>query len=371
MTLTIQARAETWDLAAPFSISRGTKLRADVVVATVRDGGFEGRGEGVPYRRYGESVPATLRAMEDFAEARGLRLGSSRSELPRRAIARPRSLRRRSFAPAKLPRRAIARPRSDGARDALLEAMPPGAARNAIDCALWDLEALRSGAPVWELAGLSSPRPVVTAYTISLGEAEAMASVARANASRPLLKIKLGERPDRDVERLRVVRDAAPRARLIVDANEGWDLAGLRMVAPAAMELGVELIEQPLPAGADEALADFDSPVALGADESVHGTSKLASLAAKYRVLNIKLDKTGGLTAALAMSREARSMGFDIMVGCMVGTSLGMAPALLLAQDAAFVDLDGPLLLANDRPDGLCYEDGRVAFPSHGGWGQP
>ena len=330
MALAVHATAETWELAAPFAISRGTKSRADVVVATLRDGRFEGRGEGVPYPRYGESVEAALGAIEALRETYPV-----------------------------------------GSRDTLRDALPPGAARNAVDCALWDLEARRCGVPVWELAGLPAPRPVVTAYTIGLDAPAEMAAAARRNAARSLLKIKLGDRPELDVERLRAVRAVAPDARLIVDANEGWSMAGLETVAPAAAELGVELLEQPLPAGADDALAAFDSPVPLGADESLRGEVDLADLAAKYRVLNVKLDKTGGLTQALRLVADARTRGFDIMVGCMVATSLSMAPALLLAQDAAFVDLDGPLLLAADRPDGLRYDNDRVAFPPSGGWGQP
>ena len=330
MALSVHAKAETWELAAPFSISRGTKSRVDVVVATIRDGRFEGRGEGVPYPRYGESVEGALRAIEAFGEI--FRVGSG---------------------------------------DTLLDALPTGAARNAVDCALWDLEARRRGVPVWELAGLPAPRPVVTAYTIGLDAPAEMAAAARRNAARSLLKIKLGDRADRDVERLRGVRAAAPDARLIVDANEGWSMAELETVAPAAGELGVELLEQPLPAGADDALVAFDSPIPLGADESLQGEVDLADLAAKYRVLNVKLDKTGGLTQALRLVADARTRGFDIMVGCMVATSLSMAPALLLAQDAPFVDLDGPLLLAADRPEGLRYDNDRVAFPPSGGWGQP
>ena len=286
MARSLHAEAESWELAAPFAISRGVKSRADVVVATVRDGGFVGRGEGVPYPRYGESMAGALRAIGAFAETCG-----------------------------------------DGSRQALLEAMPPGAARNAIDCALWDLEARQRGVPVWELAGLPPPRPVVTAYTIGLGDAAAMALSARRNADRPLLKVKLGDAPERDAERLRAVREAAPAARLIVDANEGWSLVGLGVIAPVAAAAGVELIEQPLPAGADGALAGFDSPVPLGADESLHGEVDLGGLAAKYRVLNIKLDKTGGLTRALGLAAQARAMGFGVMVGCMVATSLSMAPA--------------------------------------------
>ena len=330
MDIVLEAQAESWELAAPFSISRGTKSRADVVVVAARDGEFEGRGEGVPYARYGESVSGALRAIAAF-----------------RANCR------------------------DCSRDPVLRAMPPGAARNAVDCALWDLEARRRGVPVWELAGLPAPAPVETAYTIVLDDIAAMAAAARRNASRPLLKLKLGGVPAEDVERLRAVREAAPGARLIVDANEGWSMAGLERVVPVAAEVGVELIEQPLPAGGDDALAGFPSPVPLGADESVHGEADLTELAAKYQVLNVKLDKTGGLTAALDLVRDARGIGFDVMIGCMVATSLSMAPALLLARDAAFVDLDGPLLLAADRPDGLRYEEGRVAFPPRGGWGQP
>lgn len=330
MTLVLEAHAESWDLAAPFSISRGTKSRADVVVVTARDVGFEGRGEGVPYARYGESVSGALHAITAFgANCR------------------------------------------DGSRDAVVRAMPPGAARNAVDCALWDLEARRSGVPVWELAGLPAPAAVETAYTIVLDDAAAMAAAARRNASRPLLKLKLGGAPAGDIERLRAVRDAAPDPRLIVDANEGWSMTGLERIVPVAAEVGVELIEQPLPADGDDALAGFASPVPLGADESVRAAPDLAELAAKYQVLNVKLDKTGGLTAALDFVRDARAMGFDVMIGCMVATSLSMGPALLLARGAAFVDLDGPLLLAADRPRGLRYEDGRVAFPPRGGWGRP
>ncbi len=327
----LEARAESWELAAPFTISRGAKSRADVVVVTARQDGFEGRGEAVPYARYGETVPAALEAIRAFARARHGALS----------------------------------------RDGLLGAMPAGAARNAVDCALWDLEAKRTGRPVWRLAGLPPPRPVVTAYTIVLAGAADMADGARRNAARPLLKIKLGGDPSEDVTRLRAVREAAPAARLIVDANEGWTMPGLELVAPAAAELGVELIEQPLPAAADEALSDWDAPVALGADESLHGDVDLAALSGKYEMLNVKLDKAGGLTAALRLVERARDLGFGIMIGCMVATSLSMAPALLLAQDAVFVDLDGPLLLAADRPDGLRYEDDRVAFPRSGGWGQP
>ena len=330
MGIAVEAHAESWRLAAPFTISRGAKSSADVVIATAREGGFAGRGEAVPYPRYAESVAGALDTIRTFARERGQTL--SRGDL---------------------------------------RALPAGAARNALDCALWDLAAKRTGRPVWRLAGLAPPASVVTAYTIGLGSVPEMRRNAARNATRPLLKIKLGRAPEEDVERLRAVRDAAPATRLIVDANEGWTMAGLELVAPVAAELGVELIEQPLPAGADAALSDWEAPVPLGADESLHGDGDPAGLSGKYDVLNVKLDKTGGLSAALELVERARGMGFGIMIGCMVATSLSMAPALLLARGAAFVDLDGPLLLAADRPDGLRYEDDRVAFPPSGGWGQP
>ena len=320
----IVAQAERWPLAAPFAIARGVKDVAEVVVATIDDGQHVGRGECVPYARYGETVPGVLATINGFA--------------------------------------------GPWERQALLAAMPPGAARNAIDCALWDLAARKAGRPVWQLAGRSRPAERVTAYTLSLDVPAAMAAAATAASNHPLLKLKLGsDDVDVDIGRLRAVREASS-ATLVVDANEGWSLAALEAFMPAAEAAGVALLEQPLPAAADQALAGRQFPVPLAADESVHDGENLAELAQRYQAVNIKLDKTGGLTQALALARRAEALGLGIMVGCMVATSLAMAPALLLTTPATTVDLDGPLLLKRDRPPGLAYANGRVAW-RRGVWG--
>ncbi|HEY4200965.1 MAG TPA: N-acetyl-D-Glu racemase DgcA [Devosiaceae bacterium] len=308
-------------IAGSFVISRGAKTEAAVVTATVSDGALFGRGECVPYARYGETVESTAAALEVMAQ-------SVADGLDRRQ---------------------------------LQQAMPAGAARNALDCALWDLEAKRAGRRVAELAGLGHPAPVVTAFTISLGTPDSMAAAALRARHLPLLKLKLGG--EGDVERLEAVRVAVPGARLVVDANEAWTPAMLEAHFAACAALGVELIEQPLPAGADAALAEIAHPVPVCADESIHGLTSLAELGGRYEAINIKLDKTGGLTEALELATAARAAKLDIMVGCMVGTSLAMAPALLLAGFARWVDLDGPLLLAADRTHGLRYVDG-VAQPA-------
>lgn len=323
----LSVRLERFPIRGTFRISRGAKTEALVLVAELRDGdGHVGRGECVPYARYGESVEGVQAAMEAMGDAfaRGL------------------------------------------SRRALAHAMPAGAARNALDCALWDLEAQRSARPAWQLAGLAPLEPVVTAFTLSIDTPDSMAGAARAVA-RPLLKLKLAG-DGADLDRVAAVRDAAPASRLIVDANEGWKPDDLAILPAAFARLGVEMIEQPLPAGADEALIGFDSPVRLGADESAHGLDGLEALARRYQVVNIKLDKTGGLTEALAVKARAQSLGLDVMVGCMVATSLSMAPALLLAQGADYVDLDGPLLLARDREPGLTYDGARL-LPTAGVWG--
>ncbi len=319
--LQLTARAESWPIAGRFAISRGAKTQAVVVVAELDDGTFRGRGECLPYARYGESAESVLARLEALA--------------PRLA---------------------------DGlTRTALQAALPPGAARNALDCAFWDLEARRSGRPVHELADLPPPAPLTTAFTISLDTPAAMAQAARAAAGRPLLKIKLGG--DGDRARLEAVRAAAGDATLIVDANEGWNETTLAANLAACAEHGVALIEQPLPAGADDALARIARPVPVCADESAHDRASLASLVGKYDAVNIKLDKTGGLTEALLMSKEAQALGLTIMAGCMVATSLSIAPAILIGQSARFVDLDGPLLLARDREPGLRYE-GSLLHPA-------
>ncbi|MDO9563560.1 MAG: dipeptide epimerase, partial [Bradyrhizobium sp.] len=300
----LAARIERWPIAGSFTISRGAKTEAVTVVAEVSHGGHTGRGECVPYPRYGETPEATLATLLAMQE-----------------------------------------PISHGLdRGALQAAMPAGAARNALDCALLDLQAKISGQRVWNLLGRPAPSACTTAYTISLGTPEAMAAATAGAAHRPLLKIKLGG--DGDGIRIAAVRKAAPHSELIVDANEAWTPHNLAQNLAACAAVGVTLVEQPLPAGQDDALARIGRPVAVCADESVHDRKSLDGLRDRYDAVNIKLDKTGGLTEALAMADAAQALGFDIMVGCMVATSLAMAPAMLLARQARFVDLDGPLLLA-------------------------
>ena len=323
MGLSLKVSVERWPIAGRFTISRGAKTEAAVVVAELADGAAVGRGECVPYGRYGETVEGVAAAIEAMrtALARGLD------------------------------------------RAALQDAMPSGAARNALDCALWDVSAKRAGKPVHVLAGLPEPRPVITAYTISLGSPDEMAEAAARAADRPLLKVKLGGGAPGDPTRLAAVRRAAPAAELIVDANEGWTPETLAENFSACAAAGVTLIEQPLPAADDASLARGARPVKVCADESVHDRASLENLVGRYDAVNIKLDKTGGLTEALALLREAEARGFAVMIGCMVATSLAMAPAMLIAQRAQFVDLDGPLLLAADRPGGLRY-DGSVVHPA-------
>ncbi|MDF2619399.1 MAG: Mandelate racemase/muconate lactonizing protein [Xanthobacteraceae bacterium] len=317
---------ERFPIRGSFTIARGSKSEAAVVLVELHDGGFIGRGECVPYARYDESV-------EDVAAA---------------LIA-------------------LAAPVAAGmGREKLASLLPPGAARNAIDCAFWDLEAKRTGKPAYELAGLPAPQPAVTAFTISLDTPEAMAEAARASGHE-LLKLKLGM--DSDPQRIAAVRTAVPGTRLIVDANEGWTAANLAENLAACADAGIELVEQPLPAAEDALLAYTARPVPVCADESAHGLDSLPQLVGRYDALNIKLDKTGGLTEALALARAARAAGLDIMVGCMVATSLAMAPAMLLAPLARFVDLDGPLLLARDREPSLRYEGSVVYPPEPALWG--
>jgi len=324
---TLHAVAESFPIRGRFNISRGAKTESVVVLATVGEGGKSGRGECVPYARYGESIDSVL---EQIESARGL----------------------------------IER---GGDRAALAGVLPPGAARNALDCALWDLEAKQAGRPVWQLAGLAAPAALTTAYTLSLEEPDAMEAAARAASARPLLKIKLGG--EGDLARLEAVRRGTPVAKLIVDANEGWTIEAYKTLAPACARLGVALIEQPFPAGKDDALKDLAHPVPVCADESCHDSRTLGPLQGKYEVINIKLDKTGGLTEALALKRAAEAAGFRVMVGCMVGTSLAMAPGVLVAQGVEFVDLDGPLLLARDREPALGYVGSTVAPPTPALWG--
>jgi L-alanine-DL-glutamate epimerase-like enolase superfamily enzyme len=318
---------ERFPLAEIFTIARGSKTEAEVISCTIESDGVAGRGECVPYRRYGES----LQSVEEAIEA-------MRAEIE-----------------------------AGAGREALLRAMPAGAARNALDCALWDLEAKLSGNPVREQICDAPPEPLTTAYTISLASPEEMAAKAGAVAFRPLLKIKVGS--DNDAARMRAVAEAAPESRLIVDANEGWSEDNVAENLAAAANANVALIEQPLPAGKDAILRTIAHKVPICADESVHTAEDLPALEGLYDAVNIKLDKTGGLTAALELKRAAQARGFGIMVGCMVGTSLAMAPAVLLAQGADYVDLDGPLLLARDRSPTLRYTGSLVSPPDTALWG--
>jgi L-alanine-DL-glutamate epimerase-like enolase superfamily enzyme len=319
----IKITRDTFKLAQVFTISRGSRTEAKVLTVHLSESGHIGRGECVPYARYSE----TLDSVEE-----GIR------SLP-----------------------------SSFDRQSLYNLLPAGAARNAVDCALWDLEAKKTGKRVWELAGLSAPKPEITAYTLSLDTPEAMEAQAAKHAHRPLLKIKLGT-PD-DMPRLEAVRRGAPKSRIIIDANEGWTAEIYAELAPHLVGLGVELVEQPLPATQDDALIGMDRPLPVCADESCHDRASLAGLKGKYDVVNIKLDKTGGLTEALKLRDAALSEGYKVMVGCMVGSSLAMAPATLVAQGALVTDLDGPLLLSEDRTEPLKFDSAGVHPPEPALWG--
>lgn len=323
----LKVAEERWPTQGAFVIARGAKTEAQVVVAELRDGKAVGRGEAVPYARYGETVDGVIAAIEG---ARGAVEGGV-------------------------------------TREALQDLLPAGAARNALDCALWDLEAKRSGRAAWAAAGLTRLDPVKTAFTLSLGTPQEMARAAGAQARRPMLKLKIGAADDLD--RVDAVRRAAPKTRLIVDANEALSFEDLRRLAPELARLDVKLIEQPLKAGEDEALAGYESPVPLCADESLHTRADLEACAGRYACVNIKLDKAGGLTEALALKAQAKAMGIEVMIGCMVATSLAIAPATILAQGADVVDLDGAMLLARDREPGLSYIGSIIEPPPPSLWG--
>ncbi|MGJ8595189.1 N-acetyl-D-Glu racemase DgcA [Sulfitobacter sp.] len=319
----IEVTSDVFRLAQVFTISRGSRTEAKVLTVRVSDGGAVGMGECVPYARYGETLESVT------AQIEGLSGVVTRADL--------------------------------------YDLLPAGAARNAVDCALWDLEAKQTGKAVWELAGLAAPKPEITAYTLSLDTPEKMRAQAAEHAFRPLLKIKLGT-PD-DMPRLEAVRAGAPDSTIIVDANEGWSAEVYADLAPHLVRLGVALVEQPLPAGDDDALIGMARPVPVCADESCHDRGSLPALKGKYDVVNIKLDKTGGLTEALALREAALAEGYDVMVGCMVGSSLAMAPAVLVAQGMPYVDLDGPLLLAEDRDEPLKFDAAGVHPPVRALWG--
>ncbi len=324
--LLIEAREEIWPLKEVFRISRGSRTEAQVVVVTVSDGKHTGRGEGVPIKRYNQNIASVLAQIESVKRV----------------------------------------PNLD--RHLAQKLLPTGAARNALDCALWDLEAKRSGKRMWELANLPIVDQVETSFTISLDSPEKMAASAKANSNQRILKLKLGG-DALDLQRVEAVREAAPMSRLLIDANESWSPEHYRKIIPALKGLGVELVEQPFPADADEVLESLDHPVPVCADESCHTTTDLPRLKNRYEVINVKLDKTGGLTEALRLCEQARESGFKLLIGCMVGTSLSMAPARLLASAAEWVDLDGPLLLARDCDHALPYENGRIGIPPRELWG--
>ncbi len=325
--IALSARIERFPTAGAWTISRGSVTEVEVVTAEARLGDARGRGECRPYPRYDEFAEGVVADIEAAARE----LGDDPEAVDLAAI------------------------------------MPAGAARNAVDCALWDLRAKLSGRRVWQLAGLPEPGPLITAYSLSLDTPEKMQAKAAENAHRPLLKVKLGG--EGDLERIRAVRAGAPEARIIVDANEGWSADAYAELAPELVALGVAMVEQPLPAWDDGALAGIERPLPVCADEACHDTASLAGLAGKYDMVNIKLDKTGGLTEAIRLRAEAERMGLDVMVGCMLASSLAMAPAVLVAQGAAIVDLDGPLLLAEDRDNPLKYDDKGVHPPSPELWG--
>ncbi|MEO1641268.1 MAG: N-acetyl-D-Glu racemase DgcA [Pseudomonadota bacterium] len=317
----ISVHRDVFQLAQVFTISRGSRTEAQVLSVRIEDGGMSGVGECVPYARYGETLDSVAAQIASFS--------GKWAQLP--------------------------------------EELPAGAARNALDCALWDHAAKTAGKRVWELLDLPKPQPEITAYTLSLDTPDAMQEHAMVNAHRPLLKIKLGT-PD-DMPRLEAVRRGAPDVPIIIDANEGWSAEVYADLAPHLIDLGVQMVEQPLPAGNDDMLAEIARPLPVCADESCHDRASLPALKGKYDMVNIKLDKTGGLTEALALKTQARAEGYGIMVGCMVGSSLAMAPATILAQGVAFTDLDGPLLLAEDRPTPLQYDDHGVHPPATDLWG--
>ena len=313
----IDVSQDSFPLKSAFRISRGSKTTADVVTVKLTRNGVQGWGECVPYPRYGETVESVTEQLQSV--------------------------------PPHITR-------AD-----LIETLPAGAARNALDCAIWDVKAKETNRRVWQLANLPKPKPVQTAFTLSLGTVENMTRAATQNAHRPFLKLKVGT-PD-DLDRLVAVRNAAPDAKLVIDANEGWTIDDYQLLIDHLVDMNIALIEQPFPAGQDACLSNLDRPIPICADESVHTSEDLPALVGKYDCLNIKLDKSGGLTTAIDLKAKAQAMGFDIMVGCMVGTSLAMAPALLLASDATLVDLDGPLLLTKDRDTPISY-DARGMHPA-------
>ncbi len=327
MSLNLTIFRESWPLRRPFSISRGTKEKADVVVIEISDGKYHGRSECVPYLRYGETVDGVVADIEFFFDV--MLESKSQSEF--------------------------------------LTKVPPGAARNALDNAYWDYSAKSVNTRVWKLIGLSAPKNVVTAETIGVDTQENMAKEARRLKNAPLIKVKLNNK--NVISSVVAVRENAPQARIIVDPNEGWSFYELEQFSPILKDLNIEMIEQPVPAKDDFCLLEYECPVDICADESCHTLADLPKLIGKYQMINIKLDKSGGISAAIELEREARAAGFKIMIGCMIGTSLSMAPATLIAHNADVVDLDGPLLLKSDREFGLNFCNGLIGLPDAKLWG--
>jgi L-Ala-D/L-Glu epimerase / N-acetyl-D-glutamate racemase len=318
---------ESWDLTQTFRIARGFRNASDVVRVEIFDNGRVGEAECCPYPRYGESVESVINQID-----------STRDLIE-----------------------------SGGGREDLANFLPAGAARNAIDCALWDIEAKAEGVPVAQLAGVATAQRLETALTVVIDTPHLMGEAAAKISAAPLIKVKLDA--NEIVPRLEAVRSAAPDATLIIDANESWTMRTLFEVMGDLVRLDVKLIEQPLPAGKDEELAGYQSPICLCADESCHTVAGLGNLKNRYQGINIKLDKTGGLTGALQLARAANKDGFEIMVGCMLGTSLAMAPAAILAGYADYLDLDGPFFMVNDRHIPILYEMGQMTLPERGLWG--
>ena len=318
---------ESWPIRGTFTISRGSRTHANVVVVELYQGEYVGRGECVPYARYDESIESVLAELAPLAVK--IENGLTRQQMQ--------------------------------------SLLPAGAARNALDCAYWDLECKKSGQRIWEYLSIAAPKPLITAFTLSLDTPEKMKQAAIENAHRPLLKLKLAG--EGDIERVAAVREGSPDARIIVDANEGWDEALYLKVVPELVKLGVEMIEQPMPANKDSALDHLPRPITLCADESCHDRSSLANIIGRYDMINIKTDKTGGLTEALALKKAAEEAGLQVMVGCMLATSLAMAPAFIVAQGVDVVDLDGPLLLAEDREDPIVFDDSLMNVYQPSLWG--
>ena len=322
--MNIAIKRETFELKKIFTISRGSKVNAEVITISISKNGFIGYGECIPYKRYNETIDSVINQIETVKKIDN--------------------------------------------RDEINTFLPAGAARNAIDCAMWDLEAKILNSSVFEISNLPKPKPVTSAFTLSLSSPSEMAKEARINASKSILKIKLGG-GIKDIERIEAIKKSAPHSKIIVDANESWSVDDFLKIEPIFYKLGVKMIEQPFQSKEDDHLINIKKNIPICADESCHTSSDLANCINKYDIVNIKLDKTGGLTEAIKLKKQALKLKFEVMIGCMVGTSLSIAPALLLTDDAKWIDLDGPLLLKNDREYPLVYKNDNIFPASKKLWG--